>query len=265
MCNKIMIFVLAAIMLAACSSDLKFDASSLETSKESVNRLKSALPESQRPEFEKAIQTILPGKSQASDPASELTEMSEEVRLSLDGKNAAQIIAEASRVKNERERQAQSLEKQELETLEAKYKSFIEAGEQLSRFKVLSSRFYFIKNDMQEAKPVIEMKVKNETSFAVYSVHFECGLTGLGTQTNAERAKLQYDIPGGLQPGQMSNWHFSPDAFSDWSNVKVSKRSGLNISIIRIDGPAGNSLFAAQELSEQDVKRLAELKQKYGR
>ncbi len=261
--KKMMVFILTAALLAACSSDSKFNASSPETTKESISRLKYALPESRRPEFERAIRTILQGSLRTNDPAAESAEMTEEVRLSLDGKNAEQIIAEAARVKGEREKQEMNLERQELAALEAKYKSFLDAGDQLAHFRILSSRFYIRRDEMLGEKPVIEMKVKNETHYTVYSVYLECSLSG-AEAAPSDRKKLQYDIHGGLQPGQMSHWYLSPDAFFDWENMKIPRKPGLKISVVRIDGPDGNALFAARELSEPEMKRLAELKLKYG-
>jgi hypothetical protein len=261
--KKMMVFVLTVALVAACSSDPKFNASSPETTRESISRLRSALPENRRPEFEKAIRTLLRGDLPTNDPASALTEMTEELRLSLDGKNAQQIIAEATRVKGEREKREQNLERQELEELEARYKSFLDASDQLARFRILSSRFYIRRDEMQDEKPVIEMKVKNETPYTVYSVYLECSLNG-AEGAPSDRKKLQYDIHGGLQPGQISHWYLTPDAFSNWENTKVPRKPGLKISVVRIDGPDGNALFAAQELSEPEMKRLAELKLKHG-
>lgn len=261
--KKVMVFFLSLGVLAACSGDPRFDASSLETTKESISRLKQALPESRRPQFDAAVRTMLQS-GHTNGPAAEATELTEEIRLNLDGKTAEQIIAEAPRVKGEREKREQDREKQELEELEAKYKSFLDAGDQLAHFRILSSRFYIRRDEMLGEKPVIEMKVKNETHYTVYSVYLECSLNGSGS-ASSDRKKLQYDIHGGLQPGQMSHWHLSPDAFFDWENVKIPRKPGLKISVVRIDGPDGNALYAAQELSEPEMKRLTELKLKYGK
>jgi hypothetical protein len=262
--EKMVVFFLAACVLAACGGDPRFDASSLEKTKESISRLKQALPESRRPQFDAAVRTMLQGGWHANGPASELTEISEEIRLNLDGKTAEQIIAEAPRVKDEREKREQDRERQELEGLDAKYKSFLDANDQLAHFRILSSRFYIRRDEMLGEKPVIEMKVKNETHYTVYSVYLECSLNGSGS-ASTDRKKLQYDIHGGLQPGQMSHWYLSPDAFFDWENAKIPRRPGLKISVVRIDGPDGNALYAAQELSEPEMKRLTELKLKYGK
>jgi len=180
--------------------------------------------------------------------------------------DAPQVLAHATayQVREEQENLEQRLEKEELENLTAKYKSYLDTQEQLSRFKVLSSRLYLRRTEMQEDKPVVEIKVKNETPFSVHRVYFDCSLTVSGVTDDGKRLDMQFDIPGGLKTGQVTNSYLSPDAFSNWSAARLPKKSSLNVSITRIDGPDGNALFAAQEFGEPEMKRLAELKLKHG-
>lgn len=262
--NKLMLLFLIFIVFAACSNP-KMDASTEETTKESISKLREALPEPQRPEFDEAIQTLLSNSGTAKGSSLASAEITEEVRARIEGKNATQIIAEASQVKAERERHEQELVKQEIEKLEAKYQAFTYANEQLGRIKILSSGFYVVKNAMREERPVIELRVKNDTPYPVYRAYFEFSLTGPGIDNTSNPMKFHYDIPNGLLPGTQSHWHLSSETFSDWDNMKIPKKPVVNISIVRIDGPDGNALFAQQGFSEQEKTRLAELKQKYGK
>jgi len=172
--------------------------------------------------------------------------------------------ATARQVREEQENLEKRREKEELENLTAKYKSYLDAQEQLSRFKVLSSRLYLRRTEMQGDVPVLEIKVKNETPFPVHRVYFNCNLTVSGVTNDGNRLDMQFDIPGGLKTGQVTNSYLSPDAFSNWSTARLPKKSSLKVSVTRIDGPDGNALFAAQEFSEREMKRLAELKLKHG-
>ncbi|MEE9913117.1 MAG: hypothetical protein K4571_15500 [Deltaproteobacteria bacterium] len=192
-----------------------------------------------------------------------VTEFGGRQKVILDDASAVLTPATAYQVK-ERENLEKRREKEELENLTAKYKSYLDAQEQLSRFKVLSSRLYLRRTEMQEDKPVVEIKVKNETIFSVHRVHFDCNLNVSGVTNDGKRLDMQFDIPGGLKTGQVMNSYLSPDAFSNWRAARLPKKSSLNVSITRIDGPDGNALFAAQELSEPEMKRLAELKLKHG-
>lgn len=170
----------------------------------------------------------------------------------------------AYQVRVEQENLEKRLEKEELEMLTSKYKSYSDTREQLSRFKVLSSRYYLHRTEMQEDKPVVEIRVKNETPFPVHRVHFNCSLAVSGVTDDGKRLDMQFDIPGGLATGHVTNSYLSPDAFSNWGAARLPKKSKLNVSITRIDGPDGNALFALEELTGREIIRLAQLKEKFG-
>jgi len=173
-------------------------------------------------------------------------------------------ITAADQAREERENLEKRLEKEELEMLTSKYKSYTDTLEQLDRFKVLSSRFFLHRTEMQEDKPVVEIRVKNETPFPVHRVYFTCSLAVSGVTDDGKRLEMQFDIPGGLATGQAANSYLSPDVFSNWGAARLPKKSRLNVSITRIDGPDGNALFALEELTGQEIIRLAQLKEKFG-
>ncbi|MRR17810.1 MAG: hypothetical protein EG826_15285 [Deltaproteobacteria bacterium] len=178
--------------------------------------------------------------------------------------SAVPPAATADQARAQQENLQKRLEKEELEMLTAKYKAYLDTQEQLGRFKVLSLRFFMHRTEMQEDKPVVEIRVRNETPFPVHRVHFNCSLAVSGVTDDGKRLDMQFDIPGGLTTGQVTNCYLSPDAFSNWGAARLPKKSRLNASITRIDGPDGNALFALEELTGQEIIRLAGLKEKFG-
>ncbi|MFO7569237.1 MAG: DUF6694 family lipoprotein [Smithellaceae bacterium] len=261
--NHKLILLCVIILFAACSGDRKMDASTDETTKASMSKMRAALPETHRGEFDEAMLTLLSRGGDEEGTAATPAEMTLEVRLSLDGKNADEIIAEASRIREERQRRKRDAMATEIAKLEAKYKAFAHAKAQIDRIKILSSNFYVLKNDMQEKRPVIELRVKNESPFPVYRVYFTFSLSVPSSGFVSPRIAFHHDIDNGLQPGETAHWHLSSHEFSDLGHMKISGKRAVDIALVRVDGPDGNALFATKEFSDEEKMRLDALKQEY--
>ena len=140
--------VIVLTILAGCS-DPKIDASSDEAMKASVGKVRESLPQEKRKEFDEAVQVLalsnLNMKDLLADGASSAGTVKGKVRKSLDGKTGQQVIAEAERVRAEREERERQQALEEIRELEERRAKSESAHEQLKKFEITRSRFYMRK------------------------------------------------------------------------------------------------------------------------
>jgi hypothetical protein len=148
-----------------------------------------------------------------------------------------------------------------LETKRAKSES---AREQLKKFKVVRSRFYKREQEFMGKQPIIELTVKNGTDQAVSRAYFEGTLASPDRSVPWHKDTFNYDISGGLEPGEEATWKLAPNMFSDWGKVDAPPDAVFTVTVERIDGADGEAVYSTREFDESDRKRLAELKKKYG-
>jgi hypothetical protein len=70
---------------------------------------------------------------------------------------------------------------------------------------------------------------------------------------------FDYEVPGGLEPGEAANWSLSPSKFSPWGRAEVPRDAVMTVEVVRLNGQDGSVLFDG-EFSNDDVERLAALK-----
>jgi hypothetical protein len=258
---------IALVALSGCS-DPTIDASSDESMKQSVQEVREALPESQRADFDEALQILAFSQIDMKDffveGAAGTGNLEGKVRQSLDGKTGEQVIAEAERIqaeRKERERQQALEEIRELETKRAKSDS---AREELKRFQILRSRFYMRDQEFIGKQPIIELTVKNGTGQAVSRAYFEGTIASPDRSVPWHKGAFNYSIPGGLESGEEATWNLAPNMFSDWGEVDAPADAVFTVTVEQLDGPDGESIYSTREFSEYDRERLNELKKKYG-
>ncbi len=181
----------------------------------------------------------------------------------LKGMNADQIITHANQVMKEREEKMREQALKEIAELEASKIKAEEAQVELEKFKVLKSRFYKYKKEHSfTAKPIIELKVKNETTYPISRIYCQGVLASPGRAIPWLQEEFNYQIAGGLEPGEIGDWSLAPNSFSTWGKVDAPKDAVLTVTITRLDGPDEKELFSS-DFSESKRKRLEELKAKY--
>lgn len=74
---------------------------------------------------------------------------------------------------------------------------------------------------------------------------------------------FNYQISGGLEPGEKADWNLAPNSYSDWGKVEAPADAVFTVTVIRIDDAQGKPIFGDTEFTERDANRLAELKRRY--
>ena len=263
---KLFVLVFLAISLVGCSKPT-VDASSDESMKTSIAKVRESLPEEKRDQFDEALQLMafsqIDLKSIFTEGAAGVSNLKGKMKDAVHGKTGEQIIAEASQIKLERERQQKEQALQEIKELEEKRRLSMNAREHLKNFKVLRSRFYKQKRKYMGEQPIVELTVKNGTPHAVSRAYFEGTIASPNRSVPWHQDTFNYSISGGLEPGEEATWSLAPNMFSDWGKVDAPIDAIFTVSVVRLDGADGKALYSSSEFGEREEKRLSELKEKY--
>lgn len=265
-CLRVLGVVIAVVILAGCS-DPKIDASSDESMKTSVEKVKGALSESKQKEFDEALQVLAFSQIDMRDLFSAgsagIGNLEGKVRQSLDGKTGEQVIAEAERIRAERKERERQQALEEISELEAKRIKSETDREQLKKFQAIRSRFYMREQEFMGKQPIIELTVKNGTDQAVSRAYFEGTLASPDRSVPWHKDTFNYSIPGGLEPGEEATWNLAPNMFSDWGKIDAPADAVFTVTVEQLDGADGRPIYSTREISEHDLARLNDLKKKY--
>jgi len=255
------LFALVLGIIAGCSKPT-IDASTDESMKASSQKVRETLPEARRAEFDEAIQLLAFSQIDMKDLFSEgaigAGGIEGKMRSALDGKTAA------ARIKAERQAREREQALDEIKELEAKRQAATLARQELKKFEVLRSRFYKRERQYMGEQPIIELSVKNGTSSPVSRAYFEGTIASPGRSVPWLQDTFNYSISGGLEPGEKAEWSLAPNQFSDWGKVDAPSDAIFTVTVEKLDGADGETLYSTSDFGERESKRLAELKSKYG-
>jgi hypothetical protein len=260
--TRLLLFAAVSLTLAGCGGAPKLDASSDDSLKDSIASAKDSLSPEEREEFEDALKIIAFSDVDnlfelAADPES----IQRQLKDKVDGKTPHEIIAEAKAIKADRRAKQREQIVSEIKELQEQQNQTAKAKEQLKAFVVQRSRFYF-NEDRFLKKPIIELTVKNNTKHPVARAHFHGVLATPGRSVPWVEDGFNYQISGGLEPGESDTWNLAPNSFGEWGKAPRDRDDMvLTVTVTRIDGPNDETILDA-EFSEYDQKRLDELRVK---
>jgi hypothetical protein len=264
--KRIVLLGALVAVLTGCG-EKKLDGSSEEAFKKSIGEAASALPEAQQAKFRDDLTLIAMSRinlgniMSGSQPPQSIIDST---RQELDGKTVAQVMERASAIRLEREAREKQQALTEIQELIGKKDKVEEAKKQLQTFSVLKSRFY-LKDEKYSSykKPIIELSVKNGTSHAISRAYFKATIASPGRSIPWFTNEFNYEIPGGLEPGETADWTLAPNQFSGWGKVDAPADAVFTVEVYRLDGADQNALYDAERLTEAALKRLQALQQKY--
>ena len=268
--NIVGLILVSVTLLAGCDKMMPeptIDTSSDETMKQSSQKVRESLPDGEREKYDEAIQLLafsqIDLKDIFAEGAAGVGNLENKMKQSLHGKTAQQVIAEANRIKLEREAREKEQAIEEIKELEQEKVDADLAREQLKKFEVIRSRFYLEDQRYSGKQPIIEITVKNGTDSAVSRAYFEGTLASPDRSVPWHKDTFNYSISGGLEPGEEQSWRLAPNMFSDWGKIDTPADAVFTVTVEKIDGADGKSLYSTTDFTERDKKRLSELKAKY--
>lgn len=270
---SVVLLAMAMIFVAACEPTV--DASSEESFKASIQEIKNSLPEDKRKDFEGAVMTVALGEANFGAMMAGLQDENtilKSAKEKLDGKTAEEIFAAAEKIEERREkerakreakRRAEQLEqaKKDIAELEKEKARSQEAQSQLAKFEVTNSKFYKQRRRFGRPQPIIELEVVNNTDTAVSRAYFEGTYATPGRSVPWIEEEFNYNISGGLEPGESAQWSLAPNMFSDWGDVEEKDDAVFTVEVTRLDGPDGEAAYDVA-FGDDDAKRLEKLKER---
>ena len=260
---KIFSAVIVFLLITGCG-DPKIDTSTIDTTQESIEKVRAALPDKDKIKFDKALSIIVFSQVDIDAVFSSSEIMwNEETKSILSGKTAQEVIGAAEVIKKRREEKEKKRISEEIKELEQKKSQAETALAELSNFEIISAEFYRRQDEtFKTEKPVVELTVKNNTGYPVSRVVFEGILSSPGRLIPWVKDSFHYDIPGGLEPGEDATWALGLNQYSPWGTVQLPDDVVLNLRVMRLYGADREKLFEANGFSDYNKKKLAELKEK---
>lgn len=250
-----------AILLSSCAK--KIDGSSEEAMKSSIEEIKKSLDDEKKQKFEESMKLIMFsgldfGKLMQEGGAEEAAS---DMKSKLDGKTADDIIAEGEKIQAEIERKKKEQAKGEVEELYQKMAQAEKDKEMLAKFEVKRSRFYKREKGTYYVteEPIIELTVMNGTDKAVSRAYFTGTLASPNRSVPWIKDDFNYEISGGLEPGEEVTWYLAPNMFSDWGKVDAPKDAVFTVDVTQLDGPDGEEMYSVNNFGEDEQERLEEL------
>lgn len=258
LCLRLSALACTALALAACGPK-RIDASSDERLKGSIQAVKESLPDEKKTRFENAVQAIA-----FKDVRSLADMMNPDAQISkakdrLNGKTADEVIAEGDALIAEKKAGQRRQIEGEIKELEDKKSKAGEAAEKLKAVVVDRSRFYWQDNSFSK-DPIIELSVKNGASVALSRLFFHGVLATPGRSVPWVSDDFNYEVPGGIEPGESKSISLDANQFSAWGSAPSDRKDMvMTVSVIRCNGADGKPLYDA-EFPKEDEERLDELK-----
>ena len=252
-------FIIIFVFASTGYSQPRVDTSSDAKMKASITKVREALPEIKRPEFDEALEIIL--FSQVDLPnlfvvgATGVNVVEAKIKQSLNGKTAQEIIAQSAQIKKERKKAERQQILSEIQELEKKQIKAQKDKEELTKFQIIRSWFY---------TGEIELTVKNGTQYPISRAYFKGTLASPGRAIPWLKDDFDYSIPGGLEPGEETTWILVQNMFSRWASVKMHDDAIFTVEVEQLDGADNKTLFSVKDFSERDMERLIELRKIVG-
>jgi PBP1b-binding outer membrane lipoprotein LpoB len=259
---------LLAVFLGACNKPT-VDTSSDESMKASIAAVRESLSTAKKAKFDDAIKQLafdqLDFKSLFTLGATGVDSVTARMKSAINGKTGDQIIAEAAQLTVKREQNQKEQALVEIKELEEKERKAAADRKHLEKFQVIRSRFYTTKQEFFGEQPIIELTVRNGTPQAISRAFFKGTLASPNRNVPWHEDTFNYSIAGGLEPGEEAKWKLSPNMFSGWGKTNAPVDAVFTVTVERLTGADGKTLYSSDQFGEREKDRLAQLKQKYGR
>ena len=238
--------------------------SSSETIKQSIEKMRAVLPEAQQAKLAESMQVLALSNLNMQDIMAGRVNADSFLEDSLkkyEGQTAAQLISAAETIRLERLGEQKKQAIAEIAEIEERLRKTEESKKLLTSIEIVKSRFYFEETRYSFSRnPVIELTIKNNTDQAISRLYFH-GIVASPNRTVPWISEdFNYQISGGLEPGETANWKLSPNSFSDWGRADVPSDAILTVTVRKADGADDKMLADVNADTQRDNDRLLELK-----
>ncbi|WP_462321579.1 DUF6694 family lipoprotein [Halochromatium sp.] len=168
------------------------------------------------------------------------------------------FVAEAQAINAWREASIARAFKAEAEAIRAERRAVEAAREPFYRFLIDQPRFYWSDSAVHR-KPVIELRVRNNTSEPVSWCHCRGRLMSSERERPWVDAPLEHRLRGNLAPGETRDLRIVPNWLGPWGGAPKDRDDlRLEVELTKLIGEDRKALFS-EDLSAQQTERLASL------
>lgn len=264
------------MVLLSCGSP-RIDGSSKEAYTSSLGQMRDSLDVDTRKDLDDAIaflgmKTVFGGKSladiasMAKAPEVYATDFFKEI----DGMTAGEIIARYEKEKEKQKREALKAEKKAAAEREAKFqelakqKALYEKGQKVFQDVKILKTVFSAQESRYSRHVNFEITVKNETDQPLSRIYLQGRLISEGRSVPWHEGALNYEIPGGLNPGETQTWRLRPNSFSGWAKKGIPDTASLKLRVVDAKNASGDSLNSSKPLSRLDEVEFDRLKSELG-
>lgn len=186
----------------------------------------------------------------------------ENARVIVDGRTAKEVISIASTERKSAVELAISIYQDQLGKAKAALNDIqaeVDAttrqqGEQkvlLDKVTIMHPKFYFQTNGFINA-PVVSFTISNNGDVPVKRIFVEGTLQTPGRSVPWVKDSFNYDLQGGLEPGETQSLHLAPNMFSEWGNVPKDAVDGAVLSLTMTAFEDASGKRFGQDTEESD-------------
>lgn len=265
------IVAVAAIALSACNEGAPtLDASSDEALKASIQRMAEHLPEDKKQSLSKAVMALTFGEAVNSGgligaaEAAKAPNFMSTAAAPLKGKTADEIIKIADgRIAERRQRQLEAVNT-EISALQSEISgddtTISNAKSLIEKIAISGSRFY-INDAGYISEPAISFQIQNNGAIAIKRIFARGILETPGRSVPWVDDEFNYEIPGGIEPGEKKTLRLAPNQFSGWGNSEITKRKDLvlTVSVVDFEKPDGSRVIGAVDKTIKQKKEKLDI------
>jgi hypothetical protein len=186
-------------------------------------------------------------------------------RPEIHGKTAEQVIAAGDAAAEQRRQRQLARIDEEVASLSqliiVAEKNAAESAVALAAIKISDARYHW-PPDRYLRKPIISFKIENNGAIPLKRAYFRGLLETPGRAVPWVDDVFNYQIAGGLEPGERKSLDLAPNSYGEWGSSELQDKKGmvLTVTLTDIEGPDGTRLVGnPTETADEMKKRLESL------
>lgn len=196
-------------------------------------------------------------------PSSDSTQINRAICRTMDGLTASQIVAGADSLPRVAAAHLEEeLARVHLDSLKAASRRYEMARDSLDLFRVESAELRQ-RRGFVGLEATIALRVRNDTNHPISRVHFSGRASTPGRAVPWAEGDFNYQIPGGLEPGESASWSLRPNMFGPWSDVAVPEDAEFSVEVVRLEGADGEALWGGASFTRGDVELMDSLSARF--
>lgn len=258
---RILTLLSVLLLLSGCGKPT-IDASNDEAMKASIDRMKQEMSPEEQKKFEDAATFLIMGevdlksimKAAFRGEDFDTVQITAKARESLHGLTADQVIAEATRIREARRLKEITQVKSEISDLEIELAEMLREKERDQAIQSEIAEIELSKTKLYWKEPSkysfsrdlsLELTVTNNLEIAVSRLYMTGTLSTPGRSVPWLVEDFNYNIAGGLEPGETQSWTLGPNEYSGgWRSTPKDRDDTVFTVIVRnADGPDEKKLF----------------------